>query len=97
MTPDDVRDAYSILAPRFDTAGAPWNVPVARRLVELAGLEPPMHVLDVGCGAGAATIPAALAVHPGGMVTGIDNAAPMLDRACKYAARRRAGRCLPAG
>ena len=40
-----------------------------------------MCVLDVGCGAGAVSIPAARAVAPGGRVTGIDLAGPMLTRA----------------
>jgi ubiquinone/menaquinone biosynthesis C-methylase UbiE len=43
-------------------------------------------VLDVGCGSGPSTAAAAKAVHPGGMVTGIDIAAPMIS-----AARQRVG------
>jgi ubiquinone/menaquinone biosynthesis C-methylase UbiE len=73
--------AYSTLAARWDTSGAAWNQPVATRLVALVGLAPGMRVLDVGCGAGAVSIPAARAVAPGGRVTGIDLAAPMLTRA----------------
>jgi ubiquinone/menaquinone biosynthesis C-methylase UbiE len=75
-----VTDAYTALGRSWDTAGAAWNQPVAARLVALAGLAPGMHVLDAGCGAGAATIPAARAVSPGGQVTGIDVAEPMLER-----------------
>jgi ubiquinone/menaquinone biosynthesis C-methylase UbiE len=76
-----VAGAYSTLAPRWDTSGAAWNQPVATRLLALAGLAPGMSVLDVGCGAGAVSIPAARAVAPGGRVTGIDLAGPMLTRA----------------
>ena len=76
-----VAGAYSTLAPRWDTSGAAWNQPVATRLLALAGLAPGMCVLDVGCGAGAVSIPAARAVAPGGRVTGIDLAGPMLTRA----------------
>jgi ubiquinone/menaquinone biosynthesis C-methylase UbiE len=76
-----VAGAYSTLAPRWDTSGAAWNQPVATRLLDLAGLAPGMRVLDAGCGAGAVSIPAARAVAPGGRVTGIDLAAPMLTRA----------------
>jgi len=76
-----VAGAYSTLAPRWDTSGAAWNQPVATRLLALAGLAPGMCVLDVGCGAGAVSIPAARAVAPGGRVTGIDLAGPMLIRA----------------
>lgn len=76
-----VTSAYTTLAQRWDTSGADWNQPVATRLVALAGLAPGRHVLDVGCGAGAVSIPAARAVLPAGRVTGIDVAAPMLTRA----------------
>ena len=76
----DVTAAYTVLAGTWDTAGAQWNQPVGNRLVEFAGLAPHLRVLDVGCGAGAATIPAARAVSPGGHVTAIDIAEPMLDR-----------------
>jgi SAM-dependent methyltransferase len=79
--PRRVVGAYTALAGRWDTGGAAWNQPVATRLVSLARLAPGMHVLDAGCGAGAVTIPAARAVGPGGQVTGIDVAGPMLGRA----------------
>jgi SAM-dependent methyltransferase len=78
--------AWSALASRWDTSGAAWNGPVAERLVQLAGLGPGMSVLDVGCGAGAATIPAARAVSPG-TVTGVDSAAAMVVRARREAAQ----------
>jgi SAM-dependent methyltransferase len=83
--PRRVPGAYATLARRWDTSGAAWNRPVAARLVGLAGLAPGMHVLDAGCGAGAVTIPAARAVAPGGQVTGIDVAGPMLSRARRAA------------
>jgi SAM-dependent methyltransferase len=81
----EVAGTYAALADKWDTSGAAWNQPVAARLVELARLASPMRVLDAGCGAGAATIAAARAVGPGGQVTGIDLAAPMLDRARREA------------
>jgi SAM-dependent methyltransferase len=79
--------AWSALAGRWDTSGAAWNRPVAECLVRKAGLRPGMSVLDAGCGAGAATLPAARAVLPGGMVTGIDSAAGMIVRARREAAQ----------
>lgn len=83
----EVTAAYGEMAARWDTAGAAWNQPVARRLVELAALEPPMRVLDAGCGAGAVSIPAGQAVAGGGYVTGIDTAPAMLSRARLAAAQ----------
>lgn len=72
--------SWSALALAWDTSGSAWNTPVAERLVGLAGLRPGTDVLDVGCGAGAATIPAARVVRPG-QVTGIDSAVAMITRA----------------
>jgi SAM-dependent methyltransferase len=79
--------AWSALASRWDSSGAAWNRPVAECLVRRAGLRPGMSVLDAGCGAGAATLPAARAVFPGGMVTGVDSAAAMIVRARREAAQ----------
>lgn len=78
--------AWGALASIWDTSGAAWNQPTAERLVTLAGLYPGMNVLDIGCGAGAASLPAARAVTPGGWVTGVDSAASMVLRA-RQAAR----------
>jgi ubiquinone/menaquinone biosynthesis C-methylase UbiE len=80
-----VTAAYTALADRWDTSGASWNQPVAARLVALARLAPGMRVLDAGCGAGAASIPAAAVVGPRGQVTGIDLAETMLARARRHA------------
>ena len=49
--------------------------------MERARLQPGERVLDVGCGSGPSTAAAATAVQPGGMVTGIDIAAPMISSA----------------
>jgi SAM-dependent methyltransferase len=52
--------------------------PVAERIVQIA--DPPWNgsVLDLGCGPGTATLPAAKRVGPGGRVVGIDLAPPMV-------------------
>lgn len=81
---------WSALAPAWDTSGVAWNTPIAQRLVGLAGLRPGMGVLDAGCGAGAATIPAARIVRPG-RVTGIDTAEAMITRARQRAEEADAG------
>ncbi len=57
------------------------GAPIRELLLERAQLQPGERVLDVGCGSGPSTAAAARAVHPGGMVTGIDIAAPMIAAA----------------
>src|SRR6187200_554868 len=57
------------------------GAPIRELLLERADLQPGERVLDVGCGSGPSTAAAATAVHPGGMVTGIDIAAPMISGA----------------
>lgn len=53
----------------------------AEALIQAAGLQPGMRVLDFGCGPGRLTIPAAVAVAPGGEVWAVDVQAAMLRRA----------------
>jgi len=45
---------------------------LSEHLLRLAGLQPGMRVLDVGCGSGDVSFLAARVVGPGGSVTGID-------------------------
>jgi ubiquinone/menaquinone biosynthesis C-methylase UbiE len=89
MTADVIPGAtWSTLAAAWDTSGADWNTPVAERLVELAELRPGMAVLDVGCGAGAATLAAAQVIGDSGFAVGVDSAGAMVTRA-RYDARDR--------
>ena len=60
--------------------------PQATRLVDLAGVRPGEHVLDVGCGPGTATLIAAERVGATGRVLGIDLAPNMLARAVEATA-----------
>lgn len=80
---------FDQVALSYDTSGAQFAGPVAERLVGLAKLTPGQRVLDAGCGAGAVLTRAAVAVAPGGHVTGIDLAPRMLARAATEARRRR--------
>jgi SAM-dependent methyltransferase len=83
-----VPQAFREAAPAYDTAGVAFFAPVGARLVELAALPAGARVLDAGCGAGAALLPAAAAVGPSGHVTGIDLAEGMLARAAAEAEGR---------
>lgn len=55
--------------------------PGQKRLLEIANLKPGERVLDVACGTGLVTFPAAEAVAPGGEVLGTDISAEMVERA----------------
>ena len=61
---------------------------LARRLVELAELEPGQSVLDVATGTGAVLLPAAERVGPEGRVVGIDLSEGMLARAAQQVQER---------
>src|SRR5262245_46356808 len=56
---------------------------VGQTLVDRVGIEPGMDVLDVACGTGNATIPAALA---GGRCTGLDLTPELFEAARTHAA-----------
>lgn len=59
-----------------------WD-PAARTVVQTAALQPGEKVLDACCGAGAVTVPAALAVGPEGTVDGVDLSSGLLALAGK--------------
>jgi SAM-dependent methyltransferase len=65
----------------YDTTGTEFFTILAAKLVEAARIQPGARVLDVGCGKGAATLPAARAAGPGGLVTALDGSPDMLARA----------------
>ncbi len=71
-----------------DDYEALWNAqlsPARTAMLELASLAPGEQVLDVACGTGLVTLPAARAVAPAGEAFGIDVSGRMVE-----AARRRA-------
>lgn len=79
---EQVAAGFTQAADRYDTGdGGGFFAEMGSRLAGQASVGPGMRVLDVGCGKGAVTIPAAHRVGAAGTVTGIDLAAPMLDHA----------------
>jgi ubiquinone/menaquinone biosynthesis C-methylase UbiE len=77
---------FSRLAPDYDFAGCFAHF--GRRLVDLTGVEPGQHVLDVASGRGAVLFPAAERAGGAGHVEGIDLAEGMVE-ATNAEARRR--------
>src|SRR5687767_2902240 len=65
-------------ADSYDRTGVEFFKIVGRRLVELAAPQPGERVLDLGCGRGAAALPAAEAVGSSGRVHATDLAPGMV-------------------
>ncbi len=75
-------------APTYVRVGPLFFDVLARRLVELAELEPGQSILDVATGTGAVLLPAAERVGPEGRVVGIDLSEGMLALAAQQVQRR---------
>jgi ubiquinone/menaquinone biosynthesis C-methylase UbiE len=74
----DPQSTYGAIALEYDYARQYyWAIPTAH-LLQLAGIAPGMTVLDAACGTGAATLPAAERVRPGGRVVAVDFSPEML-------------------
>jgi ubiquinone/menaquinone biosynthesis C-methylase UbiE len=90
--PEEVKRYLSGLFDRaattYESVGVPFFGPLGRRLVQVAAVQPGWRILDVGCGRGAALVPAAEAVGPQGEVVGIDIAPGMVGASLATAARR---------
>lgn len=82
-----VAAGFDAAAEAYDATGTEFFAHLAGRLVDLAGIRPGVTVLDVGCGKGAATVPAARAAGPEGQVTGVDASAAMLAHATEAVRR----------
>lgn len=79
-------------AVRYQDVSVPWILgPFGEALVERAALRPGEAVLDLGCGTGAATRPAAVAVGRSGRVVGLDLNVGMLEVARNLDASAEAG------
>jgi ubiquinone/menaquinone biosynthesis C-methylase UbiE len=73
--------AYERAAPTYERSGFAHHTPVAEQLAHRVLLGPGGRVLDVGCGAGGALLPAARRVGPTGAAVGVDLAPGMVERA----------------
>lgn len=83
---DRIRALFDRVATTYDAVGVDYFQPIARDLVDALDPQPGERVLDIGCGAGAALIPLARRVAPGGTATGIDLSPEMVER-CRQAVR----------
>ena len=78
---------FTEAAGRYGEGGTEFFTDMGCRLVDQANVQPGAHVLDVGCGKGAVTIPAARLAGERGRVHAIDLAAPMLEATTAQARR----------
>jgi len=74
-----VAAVFDRVADVYDNVGVPWFTPIAEQLVRQAAPSRGEHVLDVGCGRGAATAAPAEAGGSEGRVTGIDLSPRMIE------------------
>jgi len=82
------RYGWDRAAAAYDDFWAEQLRPAQTRLLELGDLRPGERVLDVACGTGLVSIPAATRVGPGGAVVGTDLSEGMIASARELAAAR---------
>ncbi|XVV09236.1 class I SAM-dependent methyltransferase [Actinoplanes sp. CA-131856] len=76
----NIIDVFDRVSGEYDSVGVDFFKPMAEAVVRAVAPRPGDRVLDVGCGRGAALLPAARLVGPAGHVTGIDLAPGMVSR-----------------
>lgn len=79
INPQGIAGVFDRAADTYDDVGVPWFGPIAAGLVEELAVQPGEHVLDIGCGRGAALLPLARATGPTGSAVGIDLAPRMVE------------------
>jgi SAM-dependent methyltransferase len=82
---EEIVTGFAEVADGYDAQGTEFSQTVGLWLSDQAGVNGGAYVLDLGCGKGAVTIPAACAAGPDGWAIGIDAAEPMLEHARKRA------------
>lgn len=75
-----IADVFDRASETYDRTGVEFFGIVGRTLVEQAGVQPGDRVLELGCGRGAATMPAAERVGPRGQVLALDLSEGMIAR-----------------
>lgn len=80
---NEVQRVFDAVADEYDAVGVDFFQPIARGLIDALAVQPGERVLDVGCGKGAALVPAAQAA---GSATGIDLSHRMVELAREAAA-----------
>lgn len=77
LTRERIRSEWNAIAPRYDRFTAPMNQVFAEKVLGRLDLGPEIRLLDVACGSGALTIPAA---RRGAQVMAVDLAPAMIER-----------------
>ena len=80
------RYGWNLAASDYEALWQAQLAPAQARVLECAALQPGERVLDIACGTGLVTLPAARAVAPNGSVVGVDLAEAMVDAAQRQAA-----------
>jgi len=72
---------FDAVAPTYDAVGVEFFEPIAAGLVTQLAPQPGERALDLGCGRGAALVPLARGVSPGGSAVGVDVSPRMVESA----------------